>query len=166
MMFSRKTDSSLGIVGVALEGRDGTPVVVLESPDSGRFLPLSVDTFDAEILIRDFLDDQPETTDSAAAWLADLLRKTPPRMARVDFFDNGSPAVRLQFGLSPAAGDRLLPPGEGLVLCRRLNLPVSASEELYEATREDLKWMGSNGTFTGDFLYLSPPQYAPGIPVE
>ena len=166
MMFSRNTDSSLGIVGVALEGRNGTPVIVLESPDSGRFLPLSIDTFDAEILIRDFLDDQPGAPDSAASWLADLLRRTPPRLARIVFSDDGFPAIRLQFGTTASSKDRLLPPGEGLVVCRHLNLSVTASEELYQATREDLRWMSSNGTFIGDFLYLSPPQYAPGIPVE
>ncbi len=168
-MLKSATDSNLRVVGVALEGRDGSPVIVLESSGTGRFLPVSVSPFDAEMLIRMFLeDDSPDGLSpvSATEWLADYLRNRPPRLARLESADDGSLRVRFQYGFSISGRDRLMSPGEGLALCRNLGLSLQGSEGLFDMFREDLSWLSSTGTFTGDFLYLSPPQYAPGIPVE
>lgn len=162
MMFPQKTDRSLRIVGVALEGREGSPVVVLESPGTGLFLPLAVDPFEAEIIIREFL----ETPDTAVAWLAQAIQSSPPRRGRIEMDSEGSPRMHLLYGLASSERDRYLSVGEGMILCRRLGIPVSAPESLFETSRDELSWLSSTGTFTGDFLYLSPPQYAPGIPVE
>ena len=163
MMFLNSSDCLIRIVGVALEGRDGSPFVVFESPETGSFLPLPADPFDAEIIIREFLG---EGDHSAVSWLGDLLRRSAPRRGRIETDSGGRPVMRFPSGVPGGRQERLLPFGEGLALCRRLNIPMVAAEELFDSSREELSWLASSGTFTGDFLYLSPPQYAPGIPVE
>ncbi len=162
-MFPRVKEKSLGIVGVALEGRDGSPIVVLKDSCTGRFLPLSVDPFDAEMLLRDYLD---EDGDSSTAWLAELLRRYPPRVVCLETAEDGSSRVRLGYSRTRGVRDRFLPVGEGLVLCRKLNLRIRAEESLFDAAGEELAWMGAHGAFTGDFLYLASGQYASGSPFE
>ena len=168
VMFSRKAECSIRVVGVALEGRQGSPAVVSENLFTGEFLSLPVDPFDAEMIIRAYLDDDTDTDTSgeshAIAWLADLMNRNPPRRARIESCRTGE--YRIRFSFLPGTADRYLGPGEGLALCRRLSVPLCAERALFEATREDVNWLSRRGAFTGDFLYLSPPQYAPGIPVE
>ncbi len=166
-MFPRLKDSSLRVIGVALEGSDGMPVVVLKESGGNIFLPVSVDPFDAETVIRSFLDeDEDDSVDSALFWLADSLKSAPPRKALIELQEDGRYRVRFITGLFSTGKDRLLPFGAGLVLCRILEIPLTASDILFENSREELSWLSNTGTFLGDFLYLSPTQYAPRIPVE
>ena len=162
-MFLKSSDCYIRIVGVALEGRDGSPFVVFESPETGSLLTLPADPFDAEIIIREFIG---EGDVSAVSWLGDLLHRSPPRRGRIDTETSDRPVVRFTLGGQGIRQDKILPFGEGLALCRRLDIPMVAADELFDSSREELSWLASSGTFMGDFLYLSPPQYAPGIPVE
>ncbi len=153
------------IIGVALEGRSGSPVIVFDDPVSGNFLSVAVDPFDAEILIREFVG---ESDYSAAAWLGDLLQSNPPRRGIVEIDNEGKPFVRLEFGnLRGMASkkNRTLPFGDGLTLIHRLSLPLYADERLFDVSREELSFLSDSSAFNGDFLYLTPPQYAPNIPV-
>ena len=161
-MLTKTNACRIRIVGVALEGRDGAPVVVFESQGTGELLPLPIDPFGAETLIRGYLGENDE---AAVAWLADALGKSAPSAGRIVSGDDAY-WVRFPFRLSRRPKVRRLPLGEGLSLCRRLEIPLYAAESLFEASRDDLAWMAGSGSFLGDFLYLSPPQYAPGIPME
>ena len=151
------------IVGVALEGSGGSPVIVFDDPVKGDFLPVPTDPFDTEILIRDYVGEGDRT---AAAWLGDLLQRTPPRRGFVEIDDEGRPFVRLEFGGLFPGKSRYLPFGEGLALVRRLSVPLYADDRLFGVSRSELSYLTESRAFSGDFLYLTPPQYAPNIPVE
>lgn len=151
------------IVGVALEGSGGSPVIVFNDPVKGDFLPVPADPFDTEILIRDFVGEGDRT---AAAWLGDLLQRNPPRRGIVEIDDEGRPFVRLEFGGLRLANSRYLPFGEGLALVRRLSVPLYADDRLFGVSRDELSYLTESRAFSSDFLYLTPPQYAPNIPME
>ena len=151
------------IIGVALEGQGGSPVVVFDDPDTGEFLPIATDPFDTEILIRDFVGEGDR---SATAWLGDLLRLNPPKQGVLDVDSDGRPFVRLDFNMLQLRQSRYLPLGEGLALVRRLSLPLFADDRLFEESRDELSYLTRTRAFSGDFLYLTPPQYAPNIPME
>jgi len=163
-MSSEYKKCVIRIVGVALEGRQGTPVLVFESPLSGEFLTVSVDPFDAEMIIRDFIGDAEH---SAAAWLEDLLKSSPPLRGVLDAGEEGQPRVLLEFGFLGLGfrRNRILPLGEGLALLRRLSVPLYAGKYLFDTSREELGFLSESKAFGGEFLYLTPPQYAPNIPM-
>jgi len=152
------------VIGVALEGRQGEPVLVFDDPLSGDFLTVPVGPFDAEMIIRDYLGD---AVHSAAAWLEELLKSAPPQRGVLDLSESGSPRIRLEFGvLGLGSGkNRLLPLGEGLALLRRLSVPLFAGEHLFDSSRDELRYLSESKAFSGEFLYLTPPQYAPNIPM-
>jgi hypothetical protein len=143
------------IIGVALAGRGGSPVVVLDDPINGDFLPVSADPFDAEILIRDYIGEGDRT---AAAWLGDLLKRSPPRRAVLEIDDDGRPHIQFR-------KNQYLPLGEGLALVRRLSIPLFADERMFDNSADELSFLTETRAFSGDFLYLTPPQYAPNIPM-
>lgn len=147
---------SVRIIGVALAGRDGAPVVVFDDPVKGEFLPVSTNPFDAEIIIRAFSGEGHHT---AVTWLGEILERNPPRSGVVEIDDDGDPAVI--FGK-----DRHLPLGEGLALVHHLSIPLYANETLFEISSSELSFLTESYAFSGDFLYLTPPQYAPNIPIE
>lgn len=155
--------SEIQVVGVSLSGRDGRPLIVFECPGSGDFLPLAVSPFDAETVIRDFTGDGEST---AVAWLEDLLvRRKPRRAVLVDDGDDG-PALRLDFRRTSRAPSRRLAVGEGLALVRRLDLSLLAEDRLFRRSREELAHLARGRGFRENFLYLTPPQFAPNIPLE
>ncbi|MCK5736771.1 MAG: hypothetical protein KAH21_09845 [Spirochaetaceae bacterium] len=152
------------IIGVALEGQQGMPVVVFDDPENGDFLTVSVDPFDAEILIRDYIG---EAEHSAAAWLGDFLKTSPPRRGIIEKDDGGTFLIKLEFGILRSVGlkrDRVLPFGEGLMLLRRLSIPLYADELLFDTSREELTFLTESNAFGGEFLYLTPEQYTSIIP--
>lgn len=151
-----KRTHQLRVVGVALSGRDGSPVVVFEEPLSGDFLPVNIDPYEAEMVIRGFVGDD---AGSAVSWLADLLTHHPPKRAVIEMDKDGRPYLRL-------SARRHLALGEGLALARRLGFPIMAEDGLFESTRGELAFLSDSGAFLKDFLYLTPPQYAPNMPLE
>jgi len=151
-----KRTRQLRVVGVALSGRDGSPVVVFEEPISGDFLPVNTDPYEAEMVIRGFVGDDEGT---AVCWLADLLTHRPPKRAIVELDENNRPFLRI-------SAKRHLAFGEGLALARRLGFPIVAGDDLFDSTRGELAFLADTGAFLQDFLYLTPPQYAPNIPLE
>lgn len=151
------------VVGVALSGQAGSPVVVFNNPENREYLTLAVDPFDAEILIRDF---SGEADDSAVSWLGDLLSSSPPNRADVVFSEDGRPEICLSFGrLIPGRRQRLSL-GEGLALVRRLSLELYAPEKLFRDSAVEINYLTETRAFSNQFLYLTPPQYAPNIPLE
>jgi len=151
-----KRTRQLRVVGVALTGRDGSPVVVFEEPLSGDFLPLNTDPYEAEMVIRGFVGEDEGT---AVSWLAELLTHRPPKRAVIEMDENGRPFLRL-------SAKRYLAFGEGLALSRRLGFPIMAEDDLFESARGELTFLSDSGAFLKDFLYLTPPQYAPNMPLE
>lgn len=141
---------------MALAGRDGEPVVVFDDPIQGDFLPVATNPFDAEIIIRAYSDEGGST---AVTWLGEILEKNPPRGGVVDIDADGGPYV--DFGKN-----RHLPLGEGLALVHHLSIPLSANENLFRITSHELSFLSESYAFSGDFLYLTPPQYAPNIAIE
>ena len=153
-------------MGVALEGQQGLPIVVFNDVLSGDFLTVPVDPFDAEILIRDF---SGEAESSAAAWLGSLLIGSPPVRGTLFIDDDNLPRIRIEFSslrLNGSKKNRSLPLGEGLILIRRLALPLYADERLFDLSQEELAFLNAVRAFGGNFLYLTPPQFAPNIPLE
>lgn len=141
---------------MALAGRNGAPVVVFDDPIQGDFLPVSTNPFDAEIIIRAFSGEGGYT---AVTWLGEILEKNPPRCGIVGIDMDGDPFV--DFGKN-----RHLPLGEGLALVHHLSIPLSANEDLFRISSDELSFLSESYAFSGDFLYLTPPQYAPNIPME
>jgi len=154
------------IIGVALEGQKGLPVVVFDDPQSGDFITVSVDPFNAEILIRDYAG---EADSSAAAWLGSLLEGRPPLRGIINVDDEGNPGIQLEFGaLRPKGLKRSLSLslGEGLILARRLSVPLYAEEHLFDSSRDELSFLNKVKAFGRNFLYLTPTQFALNIPLE
>ncbi len=154
------------IIGVALEGQQGLPVVVFNDPESGDFITVSADPFNAEILIRDYAG---EADSSAAAWLGSLLENRPPIRGIINVDNEGNPRIQLEFGVHrlKGLGRKLsLSLGEGLILARRLSVPLYAEEHLFDSSRDELSFLNMNKTFGRDFLYLTPTQFASNIPLE
>jgi|GEM_PF-1738141 len=157
--------NTIQLIGVALEGLQGMPVIVFENPVNGEFLTVAVDPFDAEILIRDYIG---EAGHSAAAWLGELLESSPPSRGILDMSAEGIPLIRMEFGILRSGGlkkHRVLSLSEGLILSRRLSIPLSADEQLFDTSREELSFLAGTEAFSREFFYLTPPQYAPNIPV-
>ncbi len=154
------------IIGVALEGQQGLPVVVFDDPESGDFITVSVDPFNADILIRDYVG---EADSSAAAWLGNLLESRHPLRGIINIGDEGTPRIQFEFGVHRPKGlkrNLSLPLGEGLILARRLSLPLYAEERLFDSSRDELLFLNREKAFGRDFLYLTPPQFASDIPLE
>lgn len=141
---------------MALAGRNGAPVVVFDDPIQGDFLPVSTNPFDAEVIIRAF---SGEGDDTAVTWLGEILELNPPRCGIVEIDSDGDP--RVSFGK-----DRHLSLGEGLALVHHLSIPLFADEKLFGISSDELSFLSESYAFSGDFLYLTPPQYAPNIPME
>ena len=162
-MFKNYKKCVVRVLGVALEGLRGLPVVVFDSPESGEFLSVTVNPFDAEILIGDYAG---EAESSASSWLAELLQGNPPRRGIVYLNNNENPMVRLEFGVLQKGfnRERSLSIGEGLSIVRRLALPLYAEERLFEDSGEDFSFLNSKETFGREFLYLTPMQFASSIP--
>ena len=164
MMASKGNMHELRIVGIALAGSDGSPLVVFQDTETGDFLPLPTDPFDAEIVIREFTGDGDGT---AVGWLVDAIGRNTPRGAVVETDADGPPKIRFSFGWGmKGLTTRVLPLGEGLGLCRRLDLPVSVDAGVFESFSRELDYLRTRHAFRRNFLYLTPPQYAPTIPVE
>ena len=165
MMSKNYKKCGVRVLGVALEGLRGMPVIVFDSPENGEFFSVSVSPFDAEILIGDYAG---EAESSASSWLAALLESSPPLRGIVHLDKNGNPLVRLEFGVlrKGFSRDRSLSIGEGLSIVRRLALPLYAEESLFADSGEELSFLNSRETFGRDFLYLAPLQFASNIPTE
>ena len=149
-----------------MEGQQGLPVVVFDDPDSAEFITVSVDPFNAEILIRDYAG---EADYSAAAWLGNLLESRPPLRGIINVGDEGIPQIQFEFGVHRPKGmkrNQSLPLGEGLILARRLSLPLYPEEHLFDSSKDELSFLNREKAFGRDFLYLTPPQFASNIPLE
>lgn len=162
MSFKRNIHD-LHIVGVALTGRDGFPVIVFKDSTTGSFLSLPTNPFEAEYIIHEFIGEGEGT---AVSWLSEILGGKAPRRACLEIGDEKLPAVRFFFGGIKTPSERVLPLSEGLSLCRRLNLSLSVETEVFEFFREELAFLCNDNAFRENFLYLTPPQYAPTIAVE
>lgn len=161
-MFHSQSLQRVQIVGVALAGRRGNPIAVLRAPESGDFLSLPLSAFDAETLIKDHVGEEESC---AVSWLEDMLRNDPPRFCVLEVPPVGEAFIRFTCSGSPFPEIRRLGAGEGMALARRLSVPVFARDSLFSEAEDELRWLTRNRVFTGDFLYLTPPQYAPTIPV-
>ena len=140
------------LVGVALEGMSGSPLIVFEGEETDRFLPLETDPFDIDFLIREIIG---EGEDTAAAWVTDLIRRKRPTRALLTSNDEGEP--RLVISGSRIRGlPKAFRLGEGLVIARRLKLEIVAHPELFHRCEDQLEWMADHGTFREDFLFLDP----------
>ena len=146
------------VLGVALEGSTGSPAVVFRSASENRFLALNADPFEAETIIREFTG---EGDSSAVAWLAGILGRRKPCRAHL-LMEEGRSWIVFQCLFRRK---RRLALGEGLALIHRLSVPLTASEELFQSSAQEMAYLGSRSVFSGDFLYLTPPQYAPNIPL-
>jgi len=166
VMFLKYKKRVMRVIGVALEGQHGLPVVVFKDSESSVFLTVSADIFDAEMLIRDFTG---EDESSASAWLSVFLEKRPPQRGIVYVDKDGDSRIRLEFGtirFKESKRNRSLTLGEGLIISRRLSLPLYADERLFEPSKNELEFLNESGAFAGNFLYLTPPQFALNIAVE
>ncbi len=162
-MSSLRNIYNLHVVGVALTGRDGFPVVVFQDTERENFLSLPTDPFEAEFIIREFIG---EGEDSAVSWLAEIIGGKSLRQAVLEIGADNRPAVRFFFGGLKTPSERVLPLGEGLGLCRRLRLRLSAESDIFELFRDELAFLCKGNAFRENFLYLTPPLYAPTIAVE
>lgn len=140
------------LVGVALEGMSGLPLIVFEGDETGRFLPLETDPFDIDFLIREIIG---EGEDTAAAWVTDLIRRKRPKKALLITNDEGE--ARLLISGSRVRGlPKAFRLGEGLVIARRLGLEITVHPQLFERCEDELDWMTDHGSFRDDFLFLDP----------
>lgn len=144
-------------MGMALKGVNGVPVVIFQSLwQSDRFI-LEVSPFEAEMIIRDFLGEQPS---SAVSWLEEYLRENPPRFGRMQ---NPSPAggeVCFFFSGNVSEKERSLPLSEALSLARRLRIPLFADERFFENAPRDNSFLSTFRIIPGDFLYVPSMDYS------
>ncbi|MCG8452189.1 MAG: hypothetical protein MI717_03280 [Spirochaetales bacterium] len=150
----------LMILGVALTGRDGSPVIVMEESAGGRFLPIPADPFQTEMLIRNFTE---ENHNSSVSWLAELLSTRPPQRALLELNGNGD--IHVRFAYRKQNRGYALPLGEGLSLVKLLHTPLFAEEPLFVLCEHELQYLSHHTNFTENFLYLTPAQYASNIPI-
>jgi len=162
-MLNNKKCVNVHIVGVALNGRSDSPVIVLECKKHKDFLSVPTTPFDAEAVIRDFTDDN---LDTAVSWLASLL--TPGRFqhGRIGFSEEGDAVVTILSRVRSRRVEKQLPLGEGLILCRKLEIPLEADPEIHKVSSEETSYLKETQAFREDFLYLTPPQHASSIPLE
>ena len=149
------------IFGIALAGRDGSPVVVFESPDNGDFLSLPVSPFDAEALIREFTGEGD--SDGAAAWIGDLMKKSPPLRGILELDEEETVRIRFSFSNMRGMPDRRLRLCTGFALSNRLQTPLFADNHLFLDFLPELVWLSDQDTFTGNFLYLTTAGYTSNI---
>ena len=150
----------LMVLGVALTGRDGSPVIVMEESVGGRFLPVPADPFQTEMLIRNFTE---ENHNSAVSWLGEQLRARPPQRALLETRSNGD--IQVRFAYRKQNHGYTLPLGEGLSLVKLLHIPLFADEPLFALCEHELQYLSHHTNFTENFLYLTPAQYASNIPI-
>ena len=138
------------LVGVALEGMSGSPLIVFEGDETDRFLPLETDPFDIDFLIREIIG---EGDDTAAAWVTDLLRRKRPTRALLTTNDEGEARLVIS-GRRVRGLPKAFRLGEGLVIARRLDLDIVAHPELFHRCEQELEWMTDHDSFRDDFLFL------------
>ena len=155
-------DREIRLFGIALTGRDGLPVAVFESSGNGDFLTLPVSPFDAEALIREFTG--AGEGDNTAAWLGDIIKNRPPLRGRLELDQEETVRIHFSFSKRCSRGDRKLRLGAGFALSKRLGIPLFADNRLFFDFRPELTWLTNKNAFTGDFLYLTTPEYPSNIP--
>jgi hypothetical protein len=95
-----------------------------------------------------------------------MLADSPPLRAYVDANEEERPVIRLDFSRFSRKMSRRLPIGEGIALVRRLGLPLRADRNLFAEGRDEVAFLTESSAFRNEFLYLTPVQFSPNIPME
>lgn len=123
--------------GVAVDGGDGMPVVLLLDPSACSGLPLQVGPFEASAIIIELegiAPPRPLTHDLLAA----VFQEGGLRLERAELFGNPEtgPRARLVYRRGLARRSREVRPSDAIALALRLKAPICAEACLLDSREE------------------------------
>ena len=144
------------IKGIALDEETQMPIVILQSSETSRIIPLWIGPFEASAIIIEIegvRPPRPLTHDL----LSEFFLKHHYRLRYVYIYDliNDSHIAKIVYKKGFRTFSLEIRPSDGMALALRLNAPIYASSKVAGAAYSDPKLLDKAGDYQSEMLYFN-----------
>ncbi len=142
-------------MGIALDGDNGLPTIILRSLDMKKILPLEIGPFEASAIIIEIENvhpSRPMTHDL----LAELCTRHKLRLLHLTLYQKlgNDYLARITYKKGFRRYTVEVRPSDGIALAIRLGTPILVSSEIIIATETKTSFLDTLGNFSTEILYF------------
>ena len=143
------------IIGIALDGKNGLPTVILRSVDTKNILPLGIGPFEASAIIIEIENVHPSRP-MAHDLLAELFIRHGLKLLNLTVYqklENDYPA-RIEYRKRLRHYTMEVRPSDGIALAVRLGTPILVSPEVVQTAEKKASLMDTIENVSTEILYF------------
>ncbi len=144
------------IKGIALDEESQMPIIILQSLETSRIIPLWIGPFEASAIIIEIEEVKPPRP-LTHDLLSEFFLKHHYKLKYIYIYDfiNDSHIAKIVYKKGFKTFTLEIRPSDGIALALRLKAPIYASQKVAGAAYSDKKLLDSTGNYQSDMLFFN-----------
>ena len=144
------------IKGIALDEESQMPIIILQSTETSRIIPLWIGPFEASAIIIEIEEVKPPRP-LTHDLLSEFFLKHHYKLQYIYIYDfiNESHIAKIVYKKGLKTFSLEIRPSDGIALALRLKAPIYASPKVAGAAYTDPKLLNSTGNYQSEMLYFN-----------
>ena len=143
------------IMGIALDGKNGLPTVILKSLDTKSFLPLEIGPFEASAIIIEIENVKPSRP-MAHDLIAELFIRHGLKLLNLTIYQKLETdyLAKIEYRKGVRRYTMEVRPSDGIAVAIRLGTPILVTQEIINASDKGTSILDSMDNISSEILYF------------